>query len=45
VNVVDFLALLAEWGGTGSCDCAQPPDGIVNVVDFLAILADWGDCS
>jgi hypothetical protein len=44
VNVVDFLALLAQWGGVGSCDCDQPPDGVVNVVDFLAILADWGSC-
>jgi hypothetical protein len=44
VNVVDFLALIAEWGGPGACDCADGRDGIVNVLDFLAIIADWGPC-
>jgi hypothetical protein len=44
VNVVDFLALVAQWGGTGTCDCAQPPDGVVNVVDFLDLIAFWGPC-
>ncbi|MHC4303634.1 MAG: glycosyl hydrolase [Planctomycetota bacterium] len=42
VNVVDFLALLAQWGGPGSCDF----DGndVVNVEDFLELLATWGPC-
>ncbi|MHC4319514.1 MAG: hypothetical protein ACYS1B_13360 [Planctomycetota bacterium] len=44
VDVVDFLALLAQWGTPGSCDCAQPPNGVVDVVDFLALLAAWGPC-
>jgi hypothetical protein len=44
VNVVDFLALIGDWGGAGPCDCAQPPDGVVNVVDFLAMLGVWGSC-
>jgi hypothetical protein len=44
VNVQDFLAMLAQWGGDGSCDCNNPPDGVVNVQDFLQILATWGDC-
>jgi hypothetical protein len=44
VNVVDFLALLADWGGTGPCDCADGGDGTVNVVDFLAMLGAWGSC-
>jgi hypothetical protein len=44
VNVLDFLALIAEWGGPGACDCADGGDGIVNVLDFLAIIADWGPC-
>ncbi|MHC4101683.1 MAG: hypothetical protein ACYSW1_12470, partial [Planctomycetota bacterium] len=42
VNVVDFLALLAQWGGPGSCDFDG--DGVVNVVDFLDMLAWWGPC-
>ncbi|MHC4427310.1 MAG: choice-of-anchor Q domain-containing protein, partial [Planctomycetota bacterium] len=44
VSVTDFLALLAQWGGSGSCDCAQPPDGVVNVTDFLYMLSTWGAC-
>jgi predicted outer membrane repeat protein len=44
VNVVDFLALLADWGGAGPCNCADPSDGVVNVVDFLAMLGAWGSC-
>jgi hypothetical protein len=44
VNVVDFLALLGEWGGAGPCDCAGGGDGVVNVVDFLAMLGAWGSC-
>jgi spore coat protein A len=44
VNVVDFLALIGEWGTSGPCDCAQPPDGVVNVVDFLAMIGVWGSC-
>ena len=42
VNVVDFLALLAQWGEPGSCDFDG--DGVVNVVDFLDLLAWWGPC-
>lgn len=42
VDVVDFLALLGEWGAVGSpCDV----DGAgVSVTDFLALLAAWGPC-
>jgi hypothetical protein len=41
VNVADFLALLAQWNGTGSCDFDGGGGG---VTDFLAILAHWGPC-
>jgi hypothetical protein len=44
VDVGDFLALLAQWGNTGLCDCEDPPDGTVDVGDFLALLATWGPC-
>jgi photosystem II stability/assembly factor-like uncharacterized protein len=42
VGIVDFLALLAQWGGPGSCDF----DGndVVNVEDFLVLLGTWGPC-
>ena len=44
MDVGDFLALLAQWGTLGPCDCEEPPDGVVDVGDFLALLAAWGDC-
>jgi hypothetical protein len=40
VNVLDFLAMLAQWGGPGSCDFNE--DGTVDVIDFLFLLAIWG---
>jgi hypothetical protein len=42
VNIVDFLALLAQWGGPGGCDLDG--NGIVNIQDFLLLLAFWGPC-
>jgi hypothetical protein len=43
VGVLDFLALLSQWGSAGgSCELACPPG--VNVGDFLAMLAHWGPC-
>jgi hypothetical protein len=41
VGVVDFLAMLAQWGSENTCDF----DGNgVGVTDFLALLAHWGPC-
>jgi hypothetical protein len=42
VNVVDLLALLAQWGTPGACN--TDGDALVDVGDLLALLADWGDC-
>jgi hypothetical protein len=42
VSVVDFLALLAQWGQVGApCDF---DGGGVGVTDFLKMLAMWGPC-
>ena len=41
VGIVDFLALLSQWGSPGSCDF---DGGGVGIVDFLALLANWGPC-
>jgi hypothetical protein len=42
VDVVDFLALLAQWGQNGtSCDVNG---GGVDVTDFLEIVGNWGAC-
>jgi hypothetical protein len=42
VDVVDFLALLAQWGQSGtSCDVNG---GGVDVTDFLEIVGNWGSC-
>lgn len=47
VNVVDFLAVLAAWGGADPAADIAPPggDGTVDILDFLAVLAAWGACS
>jgi hypothetical protein len=42
VNIIDFLTLLAQWGGPGSCDLDG--NGVVNINDFLLMLAFWGPC-
>ncbi|MHC4318321.1 MAG: hypothetical protein ACYS1B_07240 [Planctomycetota bacterium] len=42
VSVVDFLALLAQWGTPGTCDFNN--SGVVDIVDFLKLLAAWGPC-
>jgi hypothetical protein len=44
VGVLDFLELLAQWGGDGSCDCATPENDEVDVLDFLYMLSVWGPC-
>jgi len=41
VGIVDFLLLLAQWGGPGSCDI---DGGGVSITDFLGLLANWGPC-
>ncbi len=41
VGIVDFLALLAQWGSPGSCDF---DGGGVGITDFLALLGNWGPC-
>ncbi len=42
VGVVDFLAVLSQWGQVGtSCDF---DGGGTGVTDFLNVLANWGPC-
>ena len=42
VGIVDFLALLGQWGQIGTpCDF---DGGGVGIVDFLKLLANWGAC-
>ena len=41
VGIVDFLALLGQWGGAGTCDF---DGGGVGITDFLALLGNWGPC-
>ncbi len=43
VGIVDLLALLAQWGGPGSCDIEED-DGVVNIEDLLELLEHWGSC-
>jgi hypothetical protein len=44
VDVLDFLALLAAWGGCPDCPEDVNGDGVVDVQDFLDLLAAWGAC-
>ncbi len=41
VGIVDFLALLSDWGGPSACDF---DGGGVGIIDFLKLLANWGPC-
>jgi hypothetical protein len=41
VDVVDFLALIGQWGAGGACDA---DGGGVGIGDFLDLLAHWGPC-
>ena len=41
VGITDFLALLAQWGGLGTCDI---DGGGVGITDFLTLLSEWGEC-
>ncbi len=42
IGIVDFLALLSQWGAAGSCDLDG--DGLVGIIDFLDLLGNWGPC-
>jgi hypothetical protein len=42
VDIIDFLALLGQWGGPGSCDFNG--SGAVDIQDFLKLLGAWGPC-
>jgi len=41
VNIIDLLAVLADWGECGNCQSDLDADGQVEIEDLLQILADW----
>jgi hypothetical protein len=44
VDIVDFLALLGEWGKAGGeCDLGLGAPG-VGMEEFNALLGNWGEC-
>ncbi len=43
VTVADLLAVIDQWGTSGSADING--DGIVDVTDLLAIVGNWGPCN
>ncbi len=43
VDVLDVLAVLDAWGGSGGAEDVTG-DGIVDVLDLLEVLAAWGPC-
>jgi hypothetical protein len=42
VDILDLLALLAQWGTINECDM---DGGGVDTSDFLILIANWGPCS
>ncbi len=47
VGIVDWLALLADWGSCSDCgNCPADFDGdcLVGIFDLLVLLGDWGPC-
>ena len=42
VDVIDFLALLSQWPGPGTCDVNA--DGVIDIVDFLDLLSHYMPC-
>lgn len=48
VNIHDLLAMIGDWGQSGSpADISGTdgnPDGTVNIADLLALIAAWGPC-
>ncbi len=44
VGIVDFLAILAQWGQVGTqCDMGFGAPA-VGIDEFLGLLANWGPC-
>jgi hypothetical protein len=42
VNILDFVALMANWGQTGSGNLADfNSDGKVDIIDFVTLMANW----
>ena len=42
VDIIDFLAVIDQWGGPGLADINN--DGVVDVQDLLAVIDQWGPC-
>ena len=43
VNVTDLLAIIDQWGASGS-PADVTGDGVVDVSDLLAVVGNWGPC-
>ena len=41
VNATDLLAVIAAWGGCGSCIEDLNGDGVVDVADVLIVVGNW----
>ena len=43
VGILDFLAILAQWGQSGT-SCHFSGGETVGIGEFLELLANWGNC-
>ena len=42
INILDFVALMANWGNTGTGNIADfNSDGKVDIMDFVILMANW----
>ena len=44
VNIDDLLAVINNWGATGSNPADVNHDNVVNIDDLLAVIGAWGPC-
>ena len=42
VNILDFIAMVDQWGDAGSCDVDG--SGLVNILDYIQMVDLWGPC-
>ena len=44
VDIMDLLALLAQWGSCDGCSADYNNSGVVDIEDLLIMLGGWGAC-
>jgi len=45
VDIMDLLAMLAQWGICEDCNSDHDNNGVVDIEDLLIMLGGWGPCN